>query len=57
LDFDVDFDCGFRLGSVFDAGVGLDIMLSGSRAGRFASRGESGDGELRIGDEESGDET
>jgi hypothetical protein len=57
LDFDVDFDCGFRLGSVFDAGVGLDIMLSGSRAGRFASRGESGDSELRSGDEESGDET
>ena len=54
-DCDCDLDVG--LGIVFDTGVGLDIMLSGSRAGRFASRGESGDGELRSGEEDSGDET
>lgn len=38
-------------------GVGLDIISSGSRASRFASRGESGDGELRKGEEDSGDGT
>jgi hypothetical protein len=31
--------------------------MSGSRAGRFASRGESGDGELLSGEEERGEET
>jgi hypothetical protein len=47
----------FGLGFVFDAGVGLDIISSGSRAGRLTSRGESGDGELRSGEEERGDGT
>jgi hypothetical protein len=41
----------------FDAGVGLDISTSGSRVGRFASRGESGDGEFLSGEEERGEET
>jgi hypothetical protein len=51
--FDFDCDCGVDL----DAGVGLDIMSSGSRVGRFASRGESGDGEFRSGEEDSGEGT
>jgi hypothetical protein len=52
-DFGFDIDWGL----IFDAGVGLDIISSGSRAGRFASRAESGDGELRSGEEERGDGT
>jgi hypothetical protein len=43
--------------ALFDAGVGLDIISSGSRTGRLASRGESGDGELRSGEEDNGDGT
>jgi hypothetical protein len=50
-----DFDCDGGFDVDFDAGVGLDIMSSGSRAGKFTSRGESGDGEFRNGEEDSGD--
>jgi hypothetical protein len=49
FELELDFD--------FDVGVGLDISRSRSRAGRFASRGESGDGEFLSGEEERGDET
>lgn len=36
---------------------GEDMSMSAAREGRFALRGESGDGELRNGEEESGDGT
>jgi len=57
---DRDSDCRLRFdcaGRVFDAGVGLDIISSASRLGRFPSRGESGEGVFRSGEEERGDET
>jgi len=60
LKFELDVDLGLVwecLVVVLEAGVGLDISRSGSRAGKFASRGESGEGELRSGDEERGEET
>lgn len=55
--FDEDVDVDARVDLVFDAGVGVDIISSGSRAGTFASRGESGEGVFRSGEEERGDGT
>ena len=55
--FDEDVGADTRVVLIFDAGVGLDIISSGSRAGTFASRGESGEGVFRSGEEERGDGT
>lgn len=49
------FDTAGR-GALDGEGVGEVIISSGLRARRLASRGESGEGELRRGDDERGEE-